>query len=299
MIMLASKRKSRLIILICNLLLGAGITLLTLLPHNGIVADFIRHTHATWQKQPKFGLFHIAALSVCLLLCILVCLFEKKLERLDTDSIIFAVGIIFFWLEIYKQLYYLTALGNGYYNFGVLPLQLCSYVIYLFPVIPLLNDGRIKRALYSFCALYLTVGGATVMIYPYMFVEIPLAIHTMLWHTLMVSAGILILKRVGIGKSYAKEVLPATVVFLCTLTVAVAGNWLLTPLSKNSAEPLDLFYLSPYQTNNYVVIGDIQRTLGWFASVVCYAILAAVGVSLLWLVCKATLSLQHKKHQGQ
>jgi hypothetical protein len=294
----AIKHKSRLIILVCNLLGGAGITLFTLLFPDGIFADLIRLTHATWHKQPKFGTFHIVALLLCLLLCVLICVFEKKLERLQTDSIIFAIGIIFFWLEIYKQLYYITALGNGYYNFGIFPLQLCSYVIYLFPIIPLLNVGRIKNALYSFCALYLTLGGAIVMIYPYMFIQVPLAIHTVLWHTLMVGAGVLLLKRIGIGKSYAKEILPATVVFLGTLTVAIAFNWLLTPLSQNSEEPLNLFYLSPYQQNSYILIGDVQRAHGWLASVVCYAVLAVIGASLLWLVCKVTLLFNHKKRQG-
>lgn len=281
----AAMRRRRLILLILNLLGGAALSLAALLKPDGLVANIIRATHTTWTKQPKFGLFHLVGLAAAVAVCVTVLALEKRLST-DTDNIIFYIWIAFFWLEIYKQLYYALLLSVGQYNFGILPFQLCSYVLYFFPLISLLKDGRLKDALYAFCALYLTVGGAVVLIYPFMFIEIPLAIHTMLWHTLMVASGLLLLKRGRIGTRLVREVIPASLVFLGTLALAILLNVLLTPLSLGSPEPLNLFYVSPYQQSNYILIGDVQGAFGWEASVLCYALIAIIGATALWGICK-------------
>ncbi|MBE6694723.1 MAG: hypothetical protein E7589_08160 [Ruminococcaceae bacterium] len=279
---------SRLLIILLNLAAGGALCLYTLLSPDGVAAQLLRLTHATWSMPPKFGVFHILSLVICVALCASVFIFEKAILKADTDSVLLAVGLIFFWLELYKQLYHLTVIGNGYYNFGILPLQFCSYVLYLYLLIPLLKDSRIKSVLYSFCALFLPVGGAVVLLYPLMYTEISLSLHTMIWHTLMVATGLFILKRRGLGACFKREVLSAFVIFLFTLGTALAANVLLTPLTHNSTQPLNLFYLSPYIENKYIIVGHVQRAFGWAPSVLCYSLLVLVGASAVWLIGKIT-----------
>jgi hypothetical protein len=101
----------------------------------------------------------------------------------------------------------------------------------------------------------------------------------------MISVGVLILFSRDYGKSWRREVLCSTPVFLGFLAVATLLNVLLTPLAHNSPNPLNLFYMSPYEKTYFAVVGDVQRTFGWLPSMIVYALLFIfVGASLVFFV---------------
>ena len=87
-----------------------------------------------------------------------VALLYRKFPEDKLDSLLFWAGVSLFLLELYKQLYYLVVLTGRRYNFGILPLQFCSYSLYLYLILPLLPAGKIKDALLDFVALYQTMG---------------------------------------------------------------------------------------------------------------------------------------------
>lgn len=280
-------RTTRLCVL-AGLLLLSAVTLLSLsYTENGWTLRLLRATHVTWERPKRFEGFHLLMLGICVATAVTSGLLHKKAAP-HLDRIVFGAGVFLFLMELYKQLYYYFVIGNGYYNFGILPLQFCSYALYLFLLVPLLPEGKLKDALYKFCALYQTMGGCIVMAYPGFYDEISLCVHTMLWHIVMIAAGVLILFARGYGKRYFRELLPATVVFLPTVAIALLLNFTLYPLTENSMQPLNLFYISPYQVSNYVVIGDVQRLYGWEASVLCYVLLfVLVGAGTVWLFARA------------
>ncbi|MBQ7337050.1 MAG: YwaF family protein [Clostridia bacterium] len=279
------------------LLLFAGVVWLeTSLRPDGIFATLAQATHVTVATPRKFGVFHLCALGICLSLAVAVLFLAHRVPGERLDDIVFGVGVALLLLEIYKQLYYHTVLGNGYYNFSVLPLQFCSYAMYLFLLIPLLPRGRWKDALYTFCALYQTMGGCIVMVYPVLYGELSLSIHTMLWHTLMIATGILIGRQQGYGRRYLAEMLPATAIFFGTVSIAVVLNVLLTPYTEHSAAPLNLFYMSPYIKTHYIIIGDVWEAFGWFPALLCYmALFVFVGATLVWLVLRIWRVLDGRK----
>lgn len=273
------------------LLLSAVILISAFFSPDGFIKDVLLLTHHTVQRPRIFGAFHLISLALCIALTVVVFIFHKRLPRRYLDLTVFSSGVVLLLLEVYKQLYHHLVLGNGHYNFGILPLQFCSYSLYLFLTVPLLPEGKIKRTLYSFCALYQVMGGCIVMGYPTLYKELPLSIHTMLWHTVMIATGVLILKKMNFGKRFFGELLPSTVVFLITAAVAVSLNFLLTPYTANSPSPLNLFYMSPYQSNNYILISQVRNALGWLPSLLCYLLLfILVGAPLVWLVAWLTKS---------
>jgi hypothetical protein len=252
---------------------------------DGFVAALIRATHVVWPCPAIFGAFHLTMLGLCLGLVIVIALLYHKFPADRLDSLLFGVGVVLFIMELYKQLYHLAVLGNGHYNFGILPLQFCSYSLYLYLLIPLFPSGKLKEALLDFTALYQTMGGCIVMGYPTLYEEVALSFHTMLWHTVMIAVGVLVLLVRGYKKPYWKEMLPATLVFLATVDVAVVLNFVLTPYAAKSQQPLNLFYISPYIQSQYIIIGDVQRLFGWAASVVAYVLMfVLIGANVVWAV---------------
>lgn len=275
----------RLMVVAGLLALAAGTHLAVLLRPDGVVARLIRSTHVTWPRPAIFGPYHLVMLGLCLGLMVAVALLYRRFPRERLDSLLFGAGLVLFVLEWYKQLYYLVVLTGGRYNFGILPLQFCSYSLYLYLLIPFLREGNIKNALLDFVGLYLTMGGCIVMAYPTLYVELALSLHTMLWHTVMIGVGMLVLLVRGYRKPYWREMLSAGVVFLATVCVAIVLNFVLTPYATESYQPLNLFYISPYIQSHYIIIGDVQRAFGWAASVAVYVLMFVfVGANVVWLV---------------
>ena len=279
------RRKVRLTVLLSVVAMALAICLEGFLRQDGIVASVILATRTEIPREQIFGKFHLVMLALTLIIATLVAIFGRKIPDSVFDDAVFFGGVALFVMEIYKQLYYHIAIGNGSYNFAILPLQLCSYALYFFLLVPLLPSGRVKNALYSFCGLYLTMGACIVMGYPTLYADVALNLHTMLWHMLMVAVGVLILVKRRLGRRIFSETIPAGIVFLITITVATVVNVTVTPYTSNSLGKLNLFYMSPYIPTHYVIIGDVWKACGWFPSLLTYiGLFVFVGAPLVWLV---------------
>ena len=282
----------RAVCLLGALALAALVTAILFTTENSPVYKLLLATHKPWKKPSIFGAFHLVSVLICALSTLSVGVFYKRLGKY-LDHIVFGAGLLLLFLELYKQWYCGFVIGNGSYNFGVLPLQFCSYALYSFLLAPLLPEGKIKDALYLFCGLYQTMGGCIVMAYPLLYPQASLCIHSMVWHSVMIATGTLILFARGYGVRYWKELLPPTLIFLSTVTIAVLLNYALQPLTANSLQPLNLFYMSPYQTNNYILIRDVQAHLGWFPALLCYALFFIfVGATAVWGIVKILRKLK-------
>jgi uncharacterized membrane protein YwaF len=254
---------------------------------DGSMTSLLIRTHVEIEQEHIFGAFHMISFFICIVLTVVLVVFEKKIPDPATDGIVFTFGLIFLVAETYKQLYYFFVIGNGSYNFSVLPLQLCSYALYVCLLIPLLPECAFKSSLYSFFALYLTVGGCIVMGYPVLYADLALNLHTMLWHTLMIVLGVFIMRKRKLGKGFWAELLPSTAIFAATYALATVINVTVTPYTGNSLGKLNLFYMSPYIPTHYIVIGDVWRAFGWIPALLTYAALFIfLGAPLMWLVAR-------------
>lgn len=246
-------------------------------------------SHRVGDKPAKFGALHLSFLVFTVVLSAFAAILGGRVTKERLDGIVFAFGVLFLLLETYKQAYYHMVLGGGSYRLSVLPLQLCSYVLYLFPVLPLLGEGRVKRLLYGFAALFETVGGAVVMAYPLFYRELALSVYTLVWHTVMVAVGVLILTVRGYGRDYVREVLPSFGIFLTVFLLGLTLNVLLSPERVGETDVLNLFYLSPHGVTNMFLIGDVRDALGLPMAAMTYAVLLFVGANAVWLIGRLVL----------
>ena len=137
------------------------------------------------------------------------------------------------------------------------------------------------------------MGGCLVMVYPAFYDRLALCIHTMVWHTVMIAIGVMILFARGYGKSWRREMPSATVVFLETVLLATLLNVLLRPVALTSPNPLNLLYMSPYEKTYFILIRDVQRLAGWLASMVTYVLLFVfVGATLVFFVASVIQRLR-------
>ena len=137
--------------------------------------------------------------------------------------------------------------------------------------------------------------------YPAWFEEIPLCVHTMLWHTVMISVGTYLLFAKNYGRRYLREMLPATAVFLGSVALATACNLLLTPLTCESPNPLNLYYMNPrVGKTHYFLIGDVWKTLGWGPAMFAYVLLFIfVGATLVFGVARAIHWFSDARRNGK
>jgi hypothetical protein len=271
---------------LCGLLLAATSSFVAVCTNgDGWMAALVRATRVIVPRPQIFGAFHLSMLALCLVLMVAVAVFYPKFPRERLDDVLFYAGVFLFVMEWYKQLYYPGVLTGGQYNFGILPLQLCSYALYLYLLIPFLKDGRFKEALLDFVGLYLTMGGCIVMGYPTLYEHLALSLHTMLWHTVMIGVGMLTLLVRFDRQPYLRQMRSAGGVFVCTVCVAMVLNFVLTPYTDGSYQPLNLFYISPYIQSHYIIIGDVQRLFGWAWSVLAYVgMFVGLGANVVWIV---------------
>ena len=246
-------------------------------------------THRIWEKPFAFGGFHLSCLLLCVIFATFFGIFGARWGRGSYDRLVFLFGISFLWLELYKQLYSFLVLWNGRYDWGIFPFQFCSLPIYFCLIVPFLREGVIKETVYRFLALFGTMGGCLVMAYPRFYAEAALCIHSMLWHTLMICMGVFLLYARGYGRRWGREIGSASTVFLLSLTLATALNLGLTPVANDSPNPLNLFYMNPYQSTYFLVVKDVWAAWGWGAAMLCYVILFVfVGATAVFFAISLT-----------
>lgn len=243
-----------------------------------------------------FGRFHITALSLCGLAVIGAALLAwRGCDDRMLDRIVFAAGCSFFVMEWYKQLFSFYVTGNGQYDFSVLPFQFCSLPMYLSLAAPLLGN-RAKKTVYSFLSLFGTVGGYLVMIYPNLPDTLTMSVYTMLWHTLMVALGVLLLLGDRRDRAFLRDYLPAAGLFLTFFAVALVLNIALYPIATEQGSVLNLYYMSPYYETTFLIVKDAARLYGWGASVLTYLLLfLSAGAFPLWCVGAITAGSRKKR----
>ena len=278
-----------------------GSILLLNLTEDSLLLTLLRSTVLELQQTPRaFGVFHLLCLAACVILTIALGAWawripEGRVERV-TDLTVFAAGMLFLIMELYKQLFATFVIRNGIYDYSIFPFQFCSLPLYVCPIVPFIRNREVKRAFYCFLALFATVGGYIVVGYPRFSPHFTLCIHTMLWHTVMVILGgfLLILQRVG--KDFHRDFLPAAAVFGWSMMIATALNLLLQERAAATGSVLNLFYLSPYGETAFLVIRRIRAAFGWFPAVLSYAILFCVAGALpLWLLGRFFTKIRKKQ----
>ncbi|MGI6644301.1 MAG: hypothetical protein ACOX28_00825 [Bacilli bacterium] len=252
-----------------------------------------------------FSPFHIVSIILMVVISVYVVVRILKVDRYDEnkylwntlnrgDYTMFKIGCLLFLIEIYKQISFLT-LFKGYQWYGF-PYQFCSSPLYILLIAPFIKNEKVKNAFYSFTGIFVLVAALSVMVTGQgIFTSwVSISIHTMIWHGLMVVAGVYIAFYQRVYKSI-KNYLAAITVLLGLIVLAQILNIIFhyADPSGTKSGSVDLFFISPFQQNtNMPVLSDwriaLQNNLGLtLAGILFTLIYLAVfsfGGLLIWAI---------------
>ncbi|MBO5649762.1 MAG: hypothetical protein J6S76_07605, partial [Clostridia bacterium] len=115
---------------------------------------------------------------------------------------------------------------------------------------------------------------------------VPMSIHAMLWHTVLVVMGVYLIVSRGYGKKI-KEMLAPAVMFACFVVLAIIGNVLVYKLylCTQPDDKLSMFYISPYYPTELPLLGSIQN-ISYPLFLLCYLLFFNGFAILVWGVTR-------------
>ena len=238
----------------------------------------------------NYGWYHLMWIGIMIVACVLSSLFlAKKHDKTIDDKFIFSIGSMLIIIEIYKQVF--LTLEAGHYQWYQFPFQFCSVPMYVAFISPLIKNEKLKNAMYLFLSSFGLLAGIAVMAYPdtvFHTSYITILVHTMIWHSSMVVMGVYLLVSRRFGKNI-KELIPAIVIFIIIVLVAVVANvvayetYFKFPEKNIYDESFYLLYISPYYSNPFPILNDIKEVAPYPVFLATYVLAFSLGVTLLWL----------------
>jgi len=247
-----------------------------------------------------YSWFHLLWLAIMIIACIAIGLTFARKHSPKTDRIMISVfSAILIGCELFKQFFWFEF--YGYYRFEIFPFQFCSVPIYVAFFAAVIPWDRIREVCYRFLAFYGIIGGLAVMLVPNAVLYtyfVPMSLHAMLWHVVLVVMGVYLIISRGYGKRIVEMFTPA-VVFLGFVALAIIGNILVYKLhlGTDACQPgdrLSMFYISPYYTTELPLLGAVQE-ISYPLFILCYLILFNSFALIVWSISHLVYKLYLKR----
>ena len=212
-----------------------------------------------------FSWFHLLWIGIMIVACIAIGLTVARKRSPKADRIVVAAfSVVLLGCEVFKQLFWFEF--YEYYRFEIFPFQFCSVPIYVAIFASVIPWGKAREICYRFLAFYGIIGGLAVMLVPHAVLYtyfVPMSLHAMLWHTVLVVMGVYLIISRGYGRRI-REMLAPAITFLGFVALAVVGNVLVYHLYLNTdacqpGDNLSMFYISPYQPTQLPLLGAVQE----------------------------------------
>lgn len=206
---------------------------------------------------------------------------EKKVKW-----IVFGFGVLFFVLELFKQLFHNVFDGWDGYVWHIFPFQLCSTPLY-FALLSVLFPQHIRQKFYSYLAFVSFLGGISVMLFPRTVAseEVLLFADSLIWHDAMIVLSIYLIVTQGYGK-IVKETFPAIFIFVVLALMAMGMNYIFE-ICKQAGYvegSFNMFMISPYYECNSPIISDIYRATNWYVVWIVYYTAITAGILVYWCI---------------
>ena len=200
--------------------------------------------------------------------------------------------------EIFKQLFWFEF--YDYYRFEIFPFQFCSVPIYVAIFASVIPWEKVREVCCRFLAFYGIIGGLAVMLVPNAVLYtyfVPMSLHAMLWHTVLVVMGVYLIISRGYGKKLREMYTPA-IIFVCFVALAIIGNVLVYKLHLGTpacqpGDRLSMFYISPYYPTELPLLGMVQE-ISYPLFVLCYLLLFNSFALIVWSVTHLVRKLKKK-----
>lgn len=247
-----------------------------------------------------FSWFHLLWIGIMIVSCIVFTLTVARKHSARADRIVVsAFSVILIGCEVFKQLFWFAY--YDYYRFEIFPFQFCSVPIYVAIFATVIPWDKVREVCYRFLAFYGIIGGLAVMLIPNAVLYtyfVPMSIHAMLWHTVLVVMGVYLIVSRGYGKKL-RELLTPAIIFLGFVALAIVGNVLVYHLYLNTpacqpGDQLSMFYISPYSITQLPVLGAVQE-FSYPLFLLCYLLLFNSFSLIVWGVAHLVHKLCAKR----
>lgn len=247
-----------------------------------------------------FSWFHLLWIGIMIAAAVILSLTVARKHSAKADRITVGVfSVILILCEVFKQLFWFEF--YGYYRFEIFPYQFCSVPIYVAIFATLIPVARVREICYRFLAFYGIIGGLSVMLVPNAVLYtyfIPMSIHAMLWHSVLVVMGVYLIVSRGYGKRLRELRAPA-LLFLGFVALAIIGNVLVYKLHLGTpacqpGDNLSMFYISPYYPTQLPVLGIVQE-FSYPLFVLCYLVIFNGFSCIVWGVTRLVRKLRREQ----
>lgn len=254
---------------------------------DSFISDILNSTAWTMEPIKPYGLFHIGFVLICGTLSVVLALKCSKLSDKKFRKVLFGCGLFLIITEIYKILFYTYVIDEpvpvGQFKWWVFPFQLCSIPMYFSILGAFLPNGKLRRSILDFMAIFNLMSGAIAftepsgLIHPYW----TLTLHAFIWHMLLVFIGLMIAFSKDMDwniKTYKRSVL----VFLGLALVAFCINLMFWNVSNGD---INMFYVGP-KNNPIFFFKDIAKNYGWYICTPIYLFALCLGAYIFYFLMK-------------
>ncbi len=253
----------------------------------GVIGDILRST--AWPMTPPkaYGPFHLGFVFIFGALSVILAMRCSKLSDKKFRGVLLGCGLFLIITEIYKISFYVYAIDEpvdiGQFKWWVFPFQLCSVPMYFCLLGAFLPEGKFRRAILDFMAIFNLMSGAIAFTEPSGLIHSywTLTLHAFIWHMMLVFIGLMI----GFSKDMKwekKTYLRSVYVFLGLALVAFCINLIFWKASNGD---INMFYVGP-KNNPIFIFKDIAKAYGMLVCTPIYLFALCLGAFIFYLLMK-------------
>lgn len=266
-----------------------------------LIEKIMKATVFPIDKPEAYGLYHILFMIISLVIMITFCYLMRKNSDKTFRIVLISMGSFLILTEIYKQLYYLYAIGVEGYDWDMLPFQLCSVPMYISVVAGCMKKCKVRDCILEYLITIGFLGGIMAYVEPSGILHDDLfkLLHSSIWHAMLIWIALYILftKKANFNlKDYPK----ALIVLAGVVIVATTLNLV---FKDKASAGFNMCYISPFRNTPLAVFKDFdvffKNLLGNYPGRIISIIIYLIGVSLggfvIYLVSYYIKELASKK----
>ena len=266
-----------------------------------IIEKIMKATIYPIDRPEAYGLYHILFMIISLVIIITFCYLMRKNNDKTFRIVLISMGSFLILTEIYKQLYYLYAIGVDGYDWDILPFQLCSVPMYISVIAGCMKKCKVRDCILEYLVTIGFLGGIMAYVEPSGILHDDLfkLLHSSIWHAMLIWIALYILFTKNANfriKDYPK----ALIILAGVVIVATTLNLV---FKDKASVGFNMCYISPFRNTPLAVFKDFdvffKNLLGDYPGRIISIIIYLSGVSLggfvIYLVSYYLKKLASKK----
>ncbi|MDD7165104.1 MAG: YwaF family protein [Clostridia bacterium] len=251
------------------------------------------------ELQPKlFGWFHILGILFAIAAGYGGVLLGRKFKdnKKGVSVCLWTAEITLIVLEVAKEIFY--AIENGGYRWDMFPMQICSIIVFVLPVVMFIKDGTLKDSILGFLGFCSLAGAIFYFCNPTAAFNTPyvlLSVHSFLWHWIMIATGTFIIVVYGLlGKKKLKLLVGAYAVWFVFAVIAAVANNVAYAVSPELN--IDYYHIG-YVKVVYPILNIFFKTPEPYTYIpffLCFMVYFALGTVGIYYAAKGVEKLNHK-----